>query len=123
MVETGGLEICWTVLLPDTNQELTVHSTTSKWGDLGGLGNDLCNRMCNVQNFVQQDFSLLPLSRIANSYNAKRTQTELAVVSPRCPNRTPVLSVKCGGLGKRSFRLGEEKRQPLLSANEVGCPR
>jgi hypothetical protein len=24
----------------------------------------MCNKMCNAQNFVQQDFSLLPLSRI-----------------------------------------------------------
>ena len=41
----------------------------------------------NVQRaeFCATGLLALPLSRIANSYNAKRTQTELAVVSPRQP--------------------------------------
>jgi len=41
----------------------------------------------NVQHaeFCTTGLLALPLSRIANSYNAKRTQTELAVVSPRQP--------------------------------------
>ena len=56
MVECGGLEIREVVLPSDTNQRLTAHSTTLKWGVLGGFGSVLCNRMCNSKNFVQQDF-------------------------------------------------------------------
>ena len=64
MVECGGLEIRWVVLPSDTNQQLTVRGTTYKWGILGDVGSLLCNKMCNAQNFVQQNFSLVPLSRI-----------------------------------------------------------
>ena len=58
MVETGGLEIRQVVPPPDTNQQLTLHSTTSNWGVLGGVGSVLCNRMCNDKNFVQQNPAL-----------------------------------------------------------------
>jgi hypothetical protein len=54
VVECGGLENRQAVLPRTTNQQLTVHSTTWKWGVLGGFGTLLCNRMCNSQNFVPQ---------------------------------------------------------------------
>ena len=47
MVECDGLEIREVVLPSDTNQQFTLHSTTSFWGILGGFGSKMCNRMCN----------------------------------------------------------------------------
>jgi hypothetical protein len=75
--------------------------------------------MCNAQNFVQQDFSLFPCRELLIPTTQKERKQNSQLFLLGSPNRTPVLSVKCGGLGKRSFRLGEEKRQPLLSANEI----
>jgi hypothetical protein len=47
VVECDGLEIREVVLPSDTNQQFTLHSTTSFWGILGGFGSKMCNRMCN----------------------------------------------------------------------------
>src|SRR5215469_1617645 len=54
VVECDGLEIRQVVHPSDTNQRLRLHSTTSFWGVLGGFGREMCNRMCNSKNFVQQ---------------------------------------------------------------------
>ena len=59
VVECGGLEIRWSVRPLDTNQELSQHWTASFRGVLGGFVTDLCNRMCNSQEVVQQFWTLV----------------------------------------------------------------
>jgi hypothetical protein len=67
-------------------------ATESGWsGVLGGLGNDLCDRMCNAKNFAQQDFAL-------PRYDSQRS-----------PGGPPT------GLDHRGLRLTPQKRAELAS--------